>query len=48
LWSEKCEELANIERAEAIKIKIVTVFHEEFKKVKGEVKAVIRTGEFTP
>jgi D-ribose pyranose/furanose isomerase RbsD len=30
-----------------IKLKIVTFSHEAFKKATGNVKAVIRTGEFT-
>jgi D-ribose pyranose/furanose isomerase RbsD len=34
-------------RAEVIKLKIVTVSREDFKKAPGNVKAVSRTGEFT-
>jgi D-ribose pyranase len=48
LYQEILAKFAEVERAEAIRIKIVTVSHEEFKKATGNAKAIIRTGEFTP
>ncbi len=46
-YQEILERIAKIERDEKIKIKITKVSHEELKESTGNVKAVIRTGEFT-
>jgi D-ribose pyranase len=48
LYQEILAKLVAVGRAEAIKLKIVTVSHEEFKKATGNAKAILRTGEFTP
>jgi D-ribose pyranase len=48
LYQEILTKLAEVEWVEAIKLKIVTISQEAFKKATGDTKAVIRTGKFTP
>jgi D-ribose pyranase len=48
LYQEILAKLAEVERVGAIKIKIVTVSHEELKKATENAKAILRTREFTP
>ncbi|MTI67350.1 MAG: D-ribose pyranase [Firmicutes bacterium] len=48
MYESLIDKIKDIETKENISIKIKEIDHEEFKKRTNDVKAIIRTGEYTP